>query len=142
MLFRSIAKRYISDGRRTGKTEDELKKGLETDIAGIEKEPDIYKECRDNLDKTVMELGIRNVRWNIQTGDALKMDIKPVYQFVVGNPPYVTYHNLPEQDREIIKSGYEVCKIGKADYYYAFTEAAIKALAEDGILAYLGTAGK
>ena len=132
-----IIKRYILDGRRTEKTDVEIKGGLERDITGIEKEPDIYKECWDNLDRTAMELGIQDVQWNILIGDALKSNVDPIYQFVVGNPPYVTYYNLSGPDREIIKKGYEVCKIGKPDYYYAFTEAAIKSLAEDGIMAYL-----
>nr|WP_304971865.1 N-6 DNA methylase [uncultured Acetatifactor sp.] len=94
-----IIKRYILDGRRTEKTDVEIKGGLERDITGIEKEPDIYKECWDNLDRTAMELGIQDVQWNILIGDALKSNVDPIYQFVVGNPPYVTYYNLSIRPR-------------------------------------------
>ena len=132
-----IVKRYVLDGRKAGLPDAVIKKGLENDIRGIEKEKDICEQCRKNLDQTALELGIWDVEWNIRSEDALKVKCEPVYHFVVGNPPYITYYNLSEEDREIIRQNYSVCKRGKADYYYAFTEAAIKALADDGVMAYL-----
>lgn len=132
-----IVRRYILDGRKAGISDTVIKRGLENDIRGIEKEEDVYEQCRYNLDQVASELGIRDVTWNIQREDALKAECEPVYHFVVGNPPYITYYNLSEEDREVIRKNYSVCKRGKADYYYAFTEAAIKALAEDGVMAYL-----
>lgn len=136
-FLREIARRYIIDARKSGKTDEEIKRGLERDVHGIEKERDIYDKCLNNLDNMAAQLGIRDVRWNVRLSDALTLKTEPIYQFVVGNPPYITYYNMPEEDRKLIKSRYESCKRGKADYYYAFTEAALEALASDGVMAYL-----
>ena len=132
-----IVRRYIIDGRKNGRSDENIKEGLSKDIKGIEKEQDIYQKCIANLNRTALEFGIMNVCWNVELGDALAMECRPVYQFVVGNPPYITYYNLPVEDRELIRDKYVVCKQGKADYYYAFTESALNSLAEDGIMAYL-----
>lgn len=132
-----IVKRYIIDGRNSEMSDEDIKKGLERDVKGIEKDETIYKQCIENLNKIALEFGITEVCWNIEIGDALKRECIPEYQFVVGNPPYITYYNLLSEDRELIRNKYTVCKKGKADYYYAFTEAAIRSLDEDGIMGYL-----
>lgn len=132
-----IVRRYIADGRKNNRTEDEIRAGLSRDIHGIEKEKEACRECRDNLDDIAAAFGIRDVEWNVRQADALKFTYESEYQFVVGNPPYITYYNMELADREIIRTNFAVCKKGKADYYYAFTEAALKALAADGIMAYL-----
>ncbi len=132
-----IVRRYIVDARRNGKTNEEIRRGLETDICGIEKERDIYFKCKENLDHVAADLGIMEVEWDLRLGDALQIDYGSDYQYVVGNPPYITYYNLSEQERKEIRDNFSVCRKGKADYYYAFTEAALNALAPDGIMAYL-----
>ena len=132
-----ITRRYIIDARKSGKTDQEIRRGLERDVYGIEKEKDIYDKCLNNLDDIAAQFGIRDVKWNVQLSDALTVKMEPIYQFVVGNPPYITYYNMPEEDRKLIKNRYKSCKKGKADYYYAFTEAALEALASDGVMAYL-----
>lgn len=132
-----IVRRYITDARQRGISDEEIVNGLEKDICGIEKENKERLECKENLDRTAMEFGLKNILWNIKPGDALKMTYEPEYQYVVGNPPYITYYNMQREDRALIRNNYEVCRKGKADYYYAFTEAAIKALAPDGIMVYL-----
>lgn len=132
-----IARRYIIDARKNGLADKDIKEGLARDIKGIEKEQIVYEQCIINLNKTASELGITDICWNVEVGDALAMECIPVYQFVVGNPPYITYYNLPVEDRKMIRDEYVVCKQGKADYYYAFTEAALRSLGKDGIMAYL-----
>lgn len=132
-----IVRRYITDCRTNGMPDEKIKEGLSRDIRGIEKEPEIYRHCIANLNRTAMGLGLMDVHWNVELGDALAMECMPVYQFVVGNPPYITYYNLPTEDRSLIRDKYVVCRQGKADYYYAFTESALRSLAEDGVMAYL-----
>lgn len=132
-----IVGRYIIDARKNGRSDKEIKNGLETDIQGIEKEKDIYLICKSYLDSIAYEFGLKDINWNIRLGDALKIKYTSDYQFVVGNPPYITYYNMSVEDRELIRQKYTVCEKGKADYYYAFTEAALRVLAPDGIMAYL-----
>lgn len=136
-FLEEIVRRYVADARKNGRTDEEITNGLETDICGIEKEKGVYKICKDNLDRLALELGLESVSWNIQLRDALQMKCEPEYQFVIGNPPYVTYYRMKPEERELIRNNYDVCKKGKADYYYAFTEAALRSLAPDGIMAYL-----
>lgn len=132
-----IVRRYIDDARAHGYSDTLIREGLERDIHGIEKEEQDAAVCVRRLDETVEEMGIEAVRWHIEVGDALSLEVQPIYQYVVGNPPYITYYNLEKKDRELIRKQYLTCAVGKADYYYAFTEAAIRSLAPDGKLAYL-----
>lgn len=132
-----IAARYIRDARKNQMKDDEIIKGLEADICGIEKEKEVYGKCLENLDHVAAEQGINNVSWNVRMDDALSLNLENMYQFVVGNPPYITYYNMTVEDRELVRSQYEVCKSGKPDYYYAFTEAALKALLPGGKMIYL-----
>ena len=57
--------------------------------------------------------------------------------FIVGNPPYITYHDMTEEERVYLKEHYEVCRKGRFDYCYAFIEAGINALKTDGKMIYL-----
>lgn len=132
-----IARRYIIDAKEHNRNDKEIISGLELDIYGIEKEKDILEQCIMNLDDIAASFGLRGIKWNVRLKDTLNMQIEPIFDFVVGNPPYITYYNLTENDRELIRSKFEVCEIGKADYYYAFTEAALKSLIDGGKMAYL-----
>lgn len=132
-----VVRRYILDGQKNHRSVTEIKTGLESDIYGIEKEQEVREICIHNVNEAAEELGIQGVNWNIQLGDALSIGLQPIFQYVIGNPPYITYYNLPIEDRELIKMNYQTCRTGKADYYYAFTEAALNALAPDGVMAYL-----
>ena len=132
-----IVKRYIIDARRQNLTDIMILKGLEQDIHGIEKEESIVRICLANMDAVAEKMGITNVNWHIRQGDALALEPESIYQYVVGNPPYITYYNLTPEERTLIRTRYQTCAAGKADYYYAFTEAALQSLAPDGSLIYL-----
>lgn len=132
-----VVKRYILDAREQALPDELIKEGLERDIHGIEKEQDIVKKCLSNLDETARQYNITGVNWNVRGQDALSQELKPVYQFVVGNPPYITYYNLEPEERGHIRQAFETCSVGKADYYYAFTEAALRSLMPGGRMIYL-----
>lgn len=59
------------------------------------------------------------------------------FQFIVGNPPYITYSELAKDEQKYVKENFNTCVKGKFDYCYAFIEKSIKALAQDGKMAYL-----
>ena len=56
---------------------------------------------------------------------------------MIGNPPYITYHDMDEEQRKLLKDNYETCKSGRSDYCYAFIEASIRSLADTGKMVYL-----
>lgn len=132
-----IVRRFILDARQQQITETEIIEGLERDIHGIEKEQSIVRRCLANLDAAAAEQGITNVQWHVWQGDALRQELVPIYQYVIGNPPYITYYNLTPEERTQIRENFKTCAVGKADYYYAFTEAALRSLAPDGKMIYL-----
>jgi len=56
--------------------------------------------------------------------------------FVVGNPPYIRYDDLPEGLLATYKTMYSTMK-GRADIYIAFFQAALSQLAEQGVCAFI-----
>lgn len=132
-----IVRRYIISCQNMKKTNEEIKKGLETDIYGIELEHAHVIKCKKNLDMLVETFGIKNVLWNIIEGDYLRMQLNKKFCYVIGNPPYIVYRDIEEDDRVYLKSNFISCREGKFDYYYAFVEKSVMELDINGKMAYI-----
>ena len=72
-----------------------------------------------------MEHGIQEVNWQILSDDYLRYNLKMRFDFIVGNPPYITYQELNTMDRSFLKNNFTSCKKGKFDYCYAFIEKSL-----------------
>ena len=136
-ILSDIVKRYIEDSLNENRSVDEIKIGLENDIYGVEIDSYYYMNCLSKLNIIASSYGITGITWNIINDDFLKQNIKDEYDFVVGNPPYITYRDLNERTRKYLKKHYESCKHGKFDYCYAFIEASLLSLKDTGKMAYL-----
>ena len=68
-----------------------IKNGLAKDIYGIEIDEEQYKKCIDNLDKVLKRNDIDKVDWKVINADYLKWNTTIKFQYIVGNPPYITY---------------------------------------------------
>lgn len=133
-----IVNRYIKDARIQGLSNEHIAERLSQDIMGFEIDQGQREKCIEYLDRTCSSCGIENVRWNILNQDFLAYNVGEIKaSFIVGNPPYITYHDMTEEERLYLKEHYEVCKKGRFDYCYAFIEASIKALKSDGKMIYL-----
>ena len=132
-----IVERYIIDSIKNGIYIDKIKKGLEDDIWASEIDKYHILNCKNRLDLITKEYGISNVSWNIFEGDFLKKNIINAFDFVIGNPPYITYQELDINSRFFIHKTFKTCSVGKFDYCYAFIEASLKSLNSTGKLAYL-----
>lgn len=132
-----IVERYIKDAIKSGLKIDEIIFGLENDIYGAEIVKETYDECIKNLNKISWKYNIYNVNWNILNEDILKNPFKIKFDFIIGNPPYISYKYLDEKTRNFIKEKYSTCVDGKPDYCYAFVENAINYLSETGKIVYL-----
>jgi adenine-specific DNA-methyltransferase len=132
-----IVKRYIIDSLKKKVTFNKIKKGLEKDIWAAEIDSAHIINCKAKLDEIAGEYGLIDVKWNIFQGDFLKQKITNKFDFVVGNPPYITYQEIDPSNRVFVRENFETCVIGKFDYCYAFIEASIKSLKKTGKLAYL-----
>lgn len=131
-----IVRRYITDAKNNKYTPEEIVAGLEKNVVAYEIDPQKIDICKKRLNKLAFKEDLPEVRWNIKRRDFLKSREKNV-DFIIGNPPYITYHDLTENERKILKKNFTVCKKGRFDYCYAFIEASIKTLAPGGKMIYL-----
>ena len=111
-----------------------------TCVYGWEIDPDAARLCIDNLNRVVEPLGIE-ATWNITVcdsihnlqNDSLFASKKNLFDYVVGNPPYVRIQHLDEARRKFLKSNYTLCQSGSTDLYIAFFELSASLLSDGGI---------
>lgn len=58
------------------------------------------------------------------------------FDVIIGNPPYIKYHNIPNDQRDYFKEAYE-CPKYKFDIYIVFIEKCIDVLAEGGRFSFI-----
>lgn len=87
------------------------------------------------LNAVANEYGLTGIRGNICKQDYLKCK-KNSFLYYWKSTLY-TYHDLSTEHRIFLKENFETCKEGRFDYCYAFIEAGLRDLADDGKLAYL-----
>ncbi|MGL4865630.1 Eco57I restriction-modification methylase domain-containing protein [Cetobacterium sp.] len=135
-ILEVIVTRYIKSLEKN-KSLEEIKYGLENDIYGIELDKKHYETCRANLDKLVLSYGIENVQWQIFNENTLKKKWDITFDYIVGNPPYISHKETDKKIREELQKKYKSCSKGKFDYCYAFIEESLKNLSPTGKFAYL-----
>lgn len=129
--------RYIIDCKNEGYSDKNIILGLERDFLAIEYDKGNYEKCIENLDKIAKSFGFTSVNWNILNADFLSLEINEKFDYIVGNPPYISYANIDFKNRSFIRDNFESCKKGKFDYCYPFIELSLKYLNNSGKLAYL-----
>ena len=132
-----IVQRYIETSKKTGASAIEITKGLATDIIGIEYDKNLYNKCIERLNKVVKEYSLPKVEWALYWDDTLRWGSKDRFDYIIGNPPYITYKMIDEDSRKYIRENFLVCTEGKFDYCYAFLEKGIKLLSKTGIMVQL-----
>lgn len=133
----SIVQRYIDNCLKYGLSRTKIKNGLAKDIYGVEIDPVQYEKCINRLNNLVSIYNIKSVDWKIYNEDYLKMADDIQYDFIVGNPPYITYRDISKEDRNYLKNNFLSCEQGKFDYCYAFIEKSINCLSKNGKMSYL-----
>ena len=136
-ILKKIVIRYIEDAFNKGMLPEQISLGIENDIYGIELDEILYSNCINDLDKMIKEYGLPKVKWSLYNEDALKWNNPVDFHFIIGNPPYIAYRYIDEDNRKSLKEKYIACSEGKFDYCYAFIENAIQMLATDGKLIQL-----
>lgn len=132
-----VVERYINDCKKCKMSLEEIKSGLENDVYGFEIDLEHYNNCLRNLNKITDKFEIYNVDWKIFNEDFLKAHIDAKFDFVIGNPPYITYSELDKEIRKELRQNFYSCSKGKFDYYYAFIEKSIGILNSNGVLGYI-----
>lgn len=135
-VLTEAVKRYISASKREGYDIDSIKRNLECDILGCDIDKKAVKTTIERLNEIAAKEGIFDVRWSVQASDYLETPANK-FDYIVGNPPYITYHDLTIEQREYVKDNFISCQEGRFDYCYAFIEKSIKSLSATGKMAYL-----
>lgn len=133
----AVVQRYIDDCIANGLSRTQIKNGLARDIYGVEIDSKQYQKCIENLNEVLQRYDINSVEWKVYNFDYLRWNEAIQFQFIVGNPPYITYSELKKDEQKYVKETFETCVKGKFDYCYVFIEKSIKSLARDGKMAYL-----
>lgn len=127
-----IVKRIIIQANIKGINANGIRQILQSKVFACDIDPEMVSKCIARLNKLTIEEGITCVDWNIKCQDGLYFYDKEKFDFVVGNPPYISYSNLEKKTREELKNNFISCKKGKFDYLYAFIEKGLSMLSEDG----------
>lgn len=127
-----IVKRIIIQANIKGINANGIRQILQSKVFACDIDPEMVSKCIARLNKLTIEEGITCVDWNIKCQDGLYFSDKEKFDFVVGNPPYISYSNLEKKTREELKNNFISCKKGKFDYLYAFIEKGLSMLSEDG----------
>lgn len=133
----AIVKRYIEDCRQKGLSDDRIRIGLSKDIIGYEIDPKQVVLCVDKLNNVLSQYGMKAIKWKIYQEDYLRSDKESLYDYIIGNPPYITYSEMTQEDQSFLRSTYKSCEKGKFDYCYAFIDKSIAELSQDGKMTYL-----
>lgn len=136
-FLKEIVTRYIGDAIRKGFSKEVIKEGLENDIWGAELDEQQYQKCIYNINVIANSYDIDHVQWKVFNRDSLHEPFEKKFDFIVGNPPYLSYWNIPEEERIFIKGKYKSCDVGAFDYCFAFIEESINCLKETGRLVYI-----
>lgn len=100
------------------------------EIVGIELDPLLASEALETF-KSVSKV-------KIAQGDFLAMSENTLgtFDYVIGNPPYISYEKIDLRRREVYKKTFTVA-IGRFDMYMLFFEKALKLLKDDGRLVFV-----
>lgn len=132
-----IVRRYIVSSVKEKIEPHDIIRGLERDICGVELEIGSVNQCKDNLNMVAQQYNITGVKWNIIHKNYLKTDLKRTFSYIIGNPPYIVYRDIDEEERAYLKANYKTCQDGKFDYYYAFIEKSVEETELNGTIAYI-----
>lgn len=100
-----------------------------------------YNILRTKLILTIYALlnneNISESDFNIYLQDSLRVKWKHKFNNIVGNPPYVKFQDLTEDNREYLSKKWSTIEGGTYNLYFAFFELGYNLLTEDGKLGYI-----
>jgi SAM-dependent methyltransferase len=97
------------------------------EMVGIETEPGRTRQAREAFHTTD--------RVQIQRADFLTDSVEP-FDFIIGNPPYVSIYSFSENEKREFRARYETAR-GRFDLYLLFFERALKSLKPGGRLVFI-----
>lgn len=80
---------------------------------------------------------IKDKDFNLYHQDSLKAEWKFQFDNIVGNPPYVKFQDLSDENREYLVKNWTTVESGTFNLYFAFFELGYKLLKPTGKLGYI-----
>lgn len=136
-ILKVVVKRYIEDCLSRNISCADISKGLANDIHGLELDNELFSLCVEELNKITNFYDVPIVNWSLRCEDTLRWKTEDRFDFIIGNPPYIAYHDIDEDSRSFIREEFETCKRGKYDYCYAFLEKGLGLLKHSGKMVQL-----
>lgn len=130
-----ILRRLILECETLNFSREDTIKQIQNNIYGIEIDEECYNETIERINGFLRGLGFQNIKLNLFLQDTLQWNKFGMFDYVVGNPPYIRIHNLDEKNRAAIKD-FEFSK-GMADLYIIFFEVGLRMLNRNGKLGYI-----
>ena len=75
--------------------------------------------------------------FNIYCHDSLKAKWNNEFEVIVGNPPYVKYQDLSNDNRKYLMDNWQTIETGTFNLYFAFFELAYELLKQEGKFGYI-----
>lgn len=131
-----IIERLIQCSINTGKVGQEIAHIIDENVYGIEYDEETYSSTLNSLkvwlkEKYKLECSLPH----LYCMDALDYKIFNHFDYVIGNPPYIRVHDMPEEMRQKIKT--YIHSTGNSDLYIIFFEIGLNMLNAKGKLAYI-----
>ncbi len=135
VFIHKIIERIHQAGLNAGLELSEISAKTDELVYGIEYDEDLYTKTKKALIDKASDLGLSVTLPNVVQGDALDYVPEKKFDFVVGNPPYVRFHHLPEEMRQKVKL-YDH-STGNTDLYVVFYELGFSWLNNQGTLGFI-----
>ena len=119
--------------------EDKISAVIKSCVFGIEKDKEMYDVAVERLNALLVSENVSEIDWNgnLICGDALMLyeSYKGKFDYIVGNPPYISIHNIPVDYRDNLKNFR--FSDGTSDLYIIFYEMGIQMLNQWGKLGFI-----
>lgn len=135
IFLQEIVRRLLQTAREERYTDEEIQVLLESNIHGVDVDPDLVFKSIENLHDILAENDFHlPVQWSVTVQNAIQEPPEGVYDVIVGNPPYVRL--IPESDRVILRQ--LRTQQGALNLYTAFFELGLTHwISDTGVLAYI-----
>ena len=140
VFLTEIVNRYIDICLKQQIETNQIIERLEKYVYGVELDKIEFDKSTENLNSLVKtKLSIdKEINWKVynqNTLDFFKNHLN-LFDFVVGNPPYIRIHNLDTKTRNVLKQDFMFSE-GTIDIYLSFFEMGLKMLSKNGLLGYI-----
>ncbi|KAA6315099.1 Type IIS restriction enzyme Eco57I, partial [termite gut metagenome] len=116
-----------------------IKKTVKENIFGADILPYNIERAKRLLSIFALQHGeiLEETDFNLYQRDSLRYQWTEKYDNVVGNPPYVKFQDLSDENREYLMKHWKTIEKGTFNLYFAFFELGYDLLKDDGRLGYI-----